>query len=110
MATDPVTTLKEIGKKLGKRVYAANLFDANVCTSPRDPERPWEVLALPGDVFRHRLNITFEGHKVTLHANSDFVVVQVAGSFGVDACSINRRDKVFQLDLNPLRVPGFPSF
>ncbi len=110
MATDPVAILKDIGKKFGKRVSTANLFDANICTSPRDPERHWEVLALPGDVLRHKLNITFGGHKVTLHANSDFIVVQVAENLDVDVCSINRRDKVFQLDRNLLHVPGFPAF
>jgi hypothetical protein len=67
------------------------LIDANVCTSPTDPERPWEILALPGDVFRHKLNITFEDHKVTLHSNGDFVAVKV---LDVDVCSINRRDNL----------------
>jgi hypothetical protein len=110
MARNPVAVLKDIGKQYGRRVSSANLFDANVCTSPRDPERSWEVLALPGDVFRHKLNITFGVHKVILYANSDFIVVQVAGNLDVDVCSINRQDKVFQLDRNRLHVPGFPSF
>ena len=69
----------DIGKQYGKRVSSANLFDANVCTSPRDPERSWEILALPGDIFRHKLNITFEDHKVTFYANGDFIAVTVAG-------------------------------
>lgn len=107
MAADPVAILKDIGKQYGKRVSSANLFDANVCTSPRDPERPWEILALPDDIFRHKLNITFEDHKVTFYANGDFIAVTVAGNLDVDVCSINRRDK---LDLSPLRAPGFQSF
>jgi hypothetical protein len=110
MATDPVATLEEIGKQFGKRVSTANLIDANVCTSPRDPERPWEILALPGDPFRHKLNITFRGHNITLHANSDFIMVQVAADLDVDVCSINRRDRAFQLNLNQLHIPCFPSF
>ena len=110
MAKEPADILKEIGVQYGRRVSNANLFDANVCTSPRDAERSWEILALPGDIFRHKLNITFEDHKITLHANGDFIVVKVAGNLDVDVCSINRRDKVFQLDLSSFRVPGFESF
>src|SRR5438445_3423093 len=110
MPTDPVATLKDIGKQFGKRVSSTNLFDANVCTSPRDPERHWKILALPGDIFRHKLNITFENHKVTFYANGDFIAAEVTGNLDVDVCSINRRDQVFQLDLSPFRVPGFQSF
>jgi hypothetical protein len=110
MAADPLAILKEIGKQYGRRVSGANLFDANVCTSAHDPERPWEILALPGDIFRHKLNITFEDHKVTFCANCDFIALTVAGNLDANVCSINRRDKVFQLDLSPFRVPGFESF
>ncbi len=110
MATDPVAILKDIGKQYGRRVSSANLFDANVCTSPHDAERPWEILALPGDIFRHKLNITFEDHKITFYANGDFIAVTVAENLDVGVCSINRRDKVFQLDLSSFRVPGFQSF
>jgi hypothetical protein len=92
MTTDPLTILKDIGKQAGKRLARANLFDANICTSPRHPNRPWEVLDLPGDIFRHELNIAFEGHKVKLVANGDFVVVQVTANLDVDVCSINRQD------------------
>lgn len=110
MAADPVAMLKDLGRQFGKRVSSTNLFDANVCTSPRDPERPWEVLALPGDLFRHKLNMTFGGCKVVLRANSDFMVVEVTGSSDADVCSINRRDKVMSLlKRNRLRVPSFPS-
>jgi len=109
MTTDPIAILKDIGKQAGKRLARANLFDANVCTSPRNPDRPWEVLALPGDIFRHKLNIPVEGHKVTLLANGDFVVVQVTADLDVDVCSINRQDKVFHLEQSFLRIPGFPS-
>jgi len=109
MAPDPVATLREIGKQFGKRVCTANLFDANVCTSPRDPERPWEMLDLPGDIFRHKLDVTFGGREVEFLANSDFIVAQVAGNLDVDVCCINRRDNVFQLDQSPHHVPGFPS-
>jgi hypothetical protein len=110
MAMDPVAILKDIGRQYGRRVSGINLFDANVCTSPCDPERPWEILALPGDIFRHKLNITFEDHKVTFCANGDFIAATVVGNLGVGVCSINRRDIVFQLDLSPFRVPGFQSF
>ena len=109
MATDPVTILKAIGKRYGRRVYRANLFDANVCTSPRDHERPWEILALPGDIFRHKLNITFGDRRIAMYANGDFIAVRVIGNFDVDLCSINRQDKVFQLDSVRSRVPGFES-
>lgn len=108
-AMDPVAILKDIGKQYGTRVSSTNLFDANVCTSPCDPDRPWEVLALPGDIFRHKLNITFEDHKVTLCASGDFIAATVTGDLDVDVCSINRRDIIFQLDLSPFRVPGFES-
>lgn len=106
---DPMTILKDIGKQYGRRFSSTNLFDANVCTSPCDPEHPWKILALPGDIFRHKLNITFEGNKVTFCANGDFIAATVTGNLDVDACSINRRDIVLGLDLSPFRVPGFES-
>lgn len=109
MANDPIALLRDLGKQFGKRVSSANVFDANVCTSPRNPERPWEILALPGDIFRHKLNITWREHKIKLLANGDFLVVQVTENLDVKVCSINRRDEVFQLKQNHLHVPGFPS-
>jgi hypothetical protein len=110
MAMDPVAILKDIGKQYGRRVSSTSLFDANVCTSPCDPEHPWKILPLPGDIFRHKLNIIFEDHKVTFYANGDFIAATVTGNFDVDVCSINRRDIVLGLDLSPFRVPGFESF
>lgn len=110
MTTDPLTILRDIGKRAGKRITAANLFDVNVCTSPFEPERPWEILARPGDFFRHKLTIAVGKHKVTLRANGDFIAVEVAEDLDLDVCSINRRDKVFQLSRSPLHVLGFPSF
>jgi hypothetical protein len=89
MATDPVTILKDIGKQYGRRVSRANHLDANVCTSPIDHERPWEILALPGDIFRHKLNITLGDHKITLHANGSFIAATVSGNLEVEVCSIN---------------------
>jgi hypothetical protein len=109
MTKDPLAILKEIGKQSGKRVTSINLFDTNVCTSPRNPDRPWEHLALPGDIFHHKLNITFDDHRVTLRANCDFIVVHVLDDLDVDVCSINRRDKVFALRQTFLCVPSFPS-
>jgi hypothetical protein len=109
MASDPVTILKDIGRRYGKRVSRTNHFDANVCMSPVDHERPWEILALPGDIFRHKLNITFGDRKITLHANGGFIAATVSGNLEVDVCSINRQDKIFQLDLVQPRVPGFES-
>jgi hypothetical protein len=107
MAMDPVAILKGIGKQFGKRVSAANLFDPNVCKSPRDPERPWAWLELPGDIFRHKLNVRFGRYHVRFHANRDFIVVRIAGNFGLDVCSINRR--MVAQHQSPLHVLGFPS-
>src|SRR5262249_43143713 len=109
METDPVALLKEIAKQSRKAVRSTNLFDANVCTSPTDPKRPWEHLALPGDFFRHKLSIVCDGRKVTLRANGEFFVLEVSGSFDVELCSINRRDRVFQLQTYPIRIPRFAS-
>ncbi len=106
---DPVEILKGVAQQFQTGVRGTNLFDPNVCTSPVDSERPWEHLALPGDIFRHKLDIERKGHKVTLRANSEFVVVVVSGSFDVDVCSINRRDQVFQLVNSSFRIPGFSS-
>ena len=110
MTTDPLTILRDIGKQAGKRVTATNLFDVNVCKSPYDPRRPWEIVALPGDFFRHKLNIAFGKHKVTLRANGEFIAVEVTEALDLDICSINRRERVYPLSQSPLRVPGFPSF
>src|SRR5579862_4035983 len=109
MATDSVAVLKSIARQFGKRVSAAKLFDTNVCKSRPDPKRPWAWLELPGDIFRHKLNVKVGRYRVRFHANSDFIVVNIAGNFDLDVCSINRRDKVFQLYQCPLHVPGFPS-
>jgi hypothetical protein len=107
---DPLAILKEIEKQSSDRIGRANLFDSNVCTSPRNPERPWEHLALPNDFFRHKLNIKFGVHKVELLANGDFISVRVAGNLNTDLCSINRRDKVFQLVRNVLVERSFCLF
>jgi hypothetical protein len=109
MEKEPLAILKDIAKQFGRSVSSANSFDANVCTSPPNPDCPWDVLALPGDIFRRRLNITIGGRKIKLEANSDFIVMCVYGDFDVDVCSINRRDKMFQLKRNYLFVPDFPS-
>jgi len=109
METDPVALLKEIAKQTRKTVRSTNLFDANVCTSPTNPKRPWEHLALPGDFFRHKLSIACTGRKVTLRANGEFLVLEVSGSFDVELCSINRRDRIFQLQSYPIRIPRFAS-
>jgi len=106
---DPVEVLKGIAQQFRRGVRSTNLFDPNVCTSPVDPERPWEHLALPGDIFRHKLDIERKGHKITVHANGEFMVIKVSGSFDVDVCSINRRDQVFQLENSSTRIPGFSS-
>ncbi len=101
MATDPVSLLETVAKQLGMSVRKTNLFDANVCTSPIDPDRPREHLPLPGDIFRHKVDITFAGHKIRLRANSEFVVAEVPSNLDVDVLSINRQDKVFQLEPAP---------
>ena len=106
---DPVEVLKGIAQQFRTVVRSTNLFDPNVCTSPVDPKRPWEHLALPGDIFRYKLDIGCKGHKVTLRANGEFVVIEMTGSFDVDVCSINRRDQVFQLESSSSRIPGFSS-
>jgi hypothetical protein len=109
MADDQVDLLKGIAEQFRKLVRETNLFDANVCTSPVNPERPWEHLELPGDIFRQKVDILCKGHEVTLRANGEFVVTEVLGDFDVDVCSINRRDRVFQLEYSFSRIPGFPS-
>ena len=109
MTTDPLTILRDIGKQAGKRITATNLFDVNVCKSPYDPRRPWEIVALPGDFFRHKVNISFGKHKVTLRANGEFIAVEVTEALDLDICSINRPERVYPLSQSPLRVPGFPS-
>jgi hypothetical protein len=88
---DQVAIIKSIAKSFRKHVRSLNLFDPTVCTSPRDPEHPWKVLPLPGDIFRHQVSLKYRGRKVRIHANAEFMFAQVSGSFGVNAFSINRR-------------------
>ena len=99
--------LKAVGKLRGKRVLKANSFDANVCASPWDHERPWQILALPGDIFRHKLTLNIGSRRVTMFANGEFISAKIAGDFEVDVCSINRRDKIMALGLVEARVLGF---
>jgi hypothetical protein len=106
---DQATLLKDIAKQMGKSVRALNLFDPNVCTSPTDPEHPWQRLPLPGDFFRHQLSIEYKGRKVWLRANSDYMFVQVSGRFGAGLLSINRRDCGSSSSEVPLRIPAFPT-
>jgi hypothetical protein len=107
---EPLAILKEIGKQSGKRIASTNQFDSNVCSTRHHPGQPWEHLSPPGDIFRHKLNITFGDHRVTLLANGNFIAVHVPEDLDVDVCSINRCDKIFALRENALRVPNFPSF
>jgi hypothetical protein len=104
---DPVAILKQIAKQSGKTVRTLNLFDPKVCKSPTDPDRPWMHLPLPGDFIRHQVSIEYKRRKVRLHANADFMVGRVSGSFAINAFSINRRD----LDKSdvPLRISSFPA-
>ena len=99
--------LKAVGKQYGRRVLNANLFDPNIRTSPWDQERPWEILALPGDIFRHKLMLNIGSRRVTMFANGEFISAKIAGDFEVEVCSINRRDKIMSLGLAEPRVPGF---
>jgi len=109
MAADPVSLLKAVAKRFGKSVDETNLFDANVCTSPTDPDSPWEHLPLPGDIFRHKVDIAYAAHRVRLRANGEFVVAEIPSNLDVDVLSINRQDKVFQLKPSPFKVPSFPA-
>lgn len=109
MATDPVSLLKTVAKRFGQSVHETNLFDANVCTSPTAIDRPWEHLPLPGDIFRHKVEIAFASHRIRLRANGEFVAAEIPSSLDVDVFSVNRQDKVFQLAPSPFKVPSFPS-
>ena len=110
MPADYALILKQIGKQYGKRISSTNLFDANVCTSPFDRDRPWKILALPGDMFRHKLNLTFDSHRVQLLANGYFIAATVIENLDVDVCSINRPDKVFFLERRTLTTRSSPSY
>ena len=107
--TDPVTLLKEIAKQFAKKVRRTEEFDANVCSSPFDKEKPWVILALPGDLFRHKVSFTFERHRVTLRANGEFLVTEILCDLITEVVSINRRDVVFALQPVGLQIPGFPN-
>jgi hypothetical protein len=109
MAIDPVALLRNVAKQFGKSVRSICHFDPNVCTSPRNPDRPWEILPLPGDMFRHKVAIDFAGHRVSLLANGEFVVVEIRRDLDVGVLSINRRDKIFQLKRSSFEAIGFPS-
>lgn len=109
MSADPVLFLETLAKQFGTTAHKTNLFDANVCNSPRAPDRPWEHLPLPGDIFRYKIDVTLAGHKVRFRANGEFVVVEVRANLDVDVLSINREDKVFQLQRCPFTIPSFPS-
>ena len=109
MTAGPVSLLKAVAKRFGKRVHESNVFDANVCTSPTDPDHPWKHLPLPGDIFRHTVDIAYAAHRVRLRANGEFVVAEIPGSLDVDVLSINRQDKVLQLEPSRFKVPSFPA-
>jgi len=110
MADDPVALLRSLAKQFGKSVRTLSLFDPNVCTSPWDPDQPWEVLPLPGDMFRHKVSIEFAGHEVRLRANGEFVVVEIrCQGLDIDVLSINRRNKNQISKRSPFQIPGFPS-
>jgi hypothetical protein len=109
MAVEPVTLLRELAKRFGKRVRKINLLDRNVCTSPISRERPWEILALPADMFRHSVNFEFAGRQAKLLANGEFLVVQVRGNLDVEALSFNRPDKIFNLQRSSFQIDKLPS-
>jgi hypothetical protein len=109
IVSQPVALIQEIAKAIGGRVQTSNLFDANV--SQRSPviQESWELIAPPGEFFRHKVNITVRGRKVTLRANGAFVVAEVRSNLDVAPTSINRRDKIWCLSESSLRVPTIPS-
>jgi hypothetical protein len=87
---DPIAALKDIAKQSRKVVRTLTLIDPKVCKSLRD-------------YFHHQLSIECKGRNVRLHANPDFIVCQISGSFAIDAFSINRRD------IGKSQVPWLPD-
>ena len=89
-----VALLRHIAKESGVRVKRCNLYDSNVCVSPMEPHRPWEVEPLPGDLFSHQLRLVHGRRRIILRANREFLVVDVRDDFILPVGSVNRRDIV----------------
>jgi hypothetical protein len=109
MVSEPVALIQEIAKAIGGRVQTSNLFDANVSQRSPVTQESWELIAPPGEFFRHKINITVRGRKVTLRANGAFVVAEVLSNLDVAVVSINRRDRIMCLNESSLRAPAVPS-
>lgn len=109
MTSDAVFLLRQIAKRADKRVRRTNLLDPNVCSSQFNPDRRWEILEVPGDVFHHQIGITARGRKVRLRANRQFIVAEIQADLEVIPLSINRADRVCFWATSSLQIAGFPN-
>ncbi len=93
---DRVVLLKQIASQHRTRVVSVKLYDANVGVSGVDWRDALENRPPKPDWFRHQLQVTLAGRRVTLSSNDRFVAVRVRCNFGnVTPFSVNRRDRVF---------------
>src|SRR2546426_5723217 len=106
--------LRDVAKRVGKRVSKCKLYDPNVCKSDFLPTKPWMTNWLPGDLFEHQLRFKSDHRQVTIMANWECVQLDLRGFAPVTAMvfSINQPDRVMVtrrllLHLKPQTWPVF---
>lgn len=93
MSTEPTSVLQELAKRFKGKVSQCEVYDANVCTTRSAPDKPWELVPVSGEPFSRRLQLTYEGRKVTVLENSVYANGIVKGTFASRPFSINAKQK-----------------
>jgi hypothetical protein len=88
------TVLQELAKRFKGKLSQCTVYDANVCTTRSQPDRPWELLPVSGEPFSRRLRFTHKGRKVTVLANTSYFHGAVSGTFNSRPFTINAKQRV----------------
>jgi hypothetical protein len=88
--------LKELAKRFKGKLSRCEVYDANVCATRTVADRPWELIAVTGQPFLHRLRFPCGRRKVTVLASETYVHGSASGTFGSRPFTINAKQRVFR--------------
>jgi len=83
-------------------------YDANVCAYTSSPGKPWEIVCVSGSPFTKSLYSKHRGRGIRVHANDDYVCLEVKGPYALGVFSINRPNRIdpTQVPSDPLEIDG----
>lgn len=91
--------LNRIAKMAGARVSNCLVYDPNVCDFEPAPANFARIITKKGQPFRRKTSYINDQLKIRLHANDDFLKIQVLFDSDLDPISINRRNETVFLKL-----------